>query len=65
MAMTDKQYVIRAAKMMRIDLIAPTKGCPGVIATDWASGFGKNVIDAQDWAHARDQINAYACKRAA
>jgi hypothetical protein len=41
-------------------LIAPTKGCPGVIATDWASGFGKNVIDAQDWAHARDQINAYA-----
>jgi hypothetical protein len=62
--MTDKQYVTRAAKMMKLDLIAPTRACPGIIATAWVNGFGKNVIDAQNWPQAREQINTYARQRA-
>lgn len=63
--MTDRQYVIRAAKMMKLTLIVPTRGCPGILAHDWSTGFGKSVIDAQNWADARAQLNAFAQKRAA
>lgn len=62
--MTDKQYVIRAAKMMGIDLSIPTRGNPGILATHWVNGFGKNVIDAATWAEAKEQINKYAQQRA-
>jgi hypothetical protein len=63
--MTDKEYVIRAAKQMNVDLIKPTRGLKDIIGTDWSSGFGKSVIDAQNWADARAQLNAFAQKRAA
>jgi hypothetical protein len=62
--MSDKDYVIRAAKQMKVDLIKPTRGCPGIIGTDWTSGFGKSVIDAQDWSEARKQLNTFAQQRA-
>lgn len=61
--MTDKQYVLRAAKTMNVDVIAPTRGCPGIIATDWAAK-GKSVIDAATWSEARAQLNAYQQQRA-
>ena len=63
--MTDKQYVVRAAKMLNLALIRPTRACPGILAHDWASGFGKRVVDASTWGAARQQINTYAQQRAA
>lgn len=63
--MTNKEYVIRAAKALAIDVIGPTKGCSGIIAMAWIAGFGNLVVDAKNWAQARDQIKAYAHKRAA
>jgi hypothetical protein len=61
--MTDKQYVLRAAKMMNVDVIAPTRGCPGIVGTDW-NAKGKSVIDASTWSEARVQLNAYQKQRA-
>lgn len=61
--MTDKQYVLRAAKMMNVDVIAPTRGCPGIIGTDWVAK-GKSVIDAATWLEAKIQLNAYQRQRA-
>lgn len=61
--MTDKQYVLRAAKMIKVEVIAPTRGNPGIVGTDW-NAKGKNVIDAQTWSEARTQLNAYQQARA-
>ena len=63
--MTDKQYVIRAAKTMKVDLIAPTRGCPGILAYANENNFNKCIVDSMTWAEARTQINAFAKKRAA
>jgi hypothetical protein len=65
--MTDRDYVIRACEMLALDLLKPTKRCPGILATDWnrkVSGVHPCVIDAQTWAQARGQVNAYSRKLA-
>lgn len=62
--MTDRQYVIRACKMARVDLISPTRGNPGILGTYWNNGFGSNVIDAGTWAVAKEQLNKWAMARA-
>lgn len=60
---TEKEYVVRAAKMMSLVLIRPTHACPGILAHDWAGGFGRCVVDATTWGAARQQINAFALQR--
>lgn len=62
--MTDRQYVIRACEMARVDLIKPTRECPGILGTHWYNGFGTNVIDAATWAEARQQLRIWASARA-
>jgi hypothetical protein len=60
--MTDRDYVIRACEMGGINLLKPTKRCPGILATDWnrkVSGVHPCAIDAQTWKQARGQIDAY------
>lgn len=61
--MTDKQYVIRAAEMMKISLIVPKRGNPGILGYVNVNGFNKCVIDAMKWAEAKEQINKYAQSR--
>ena len=63
--MTNQQYVIRAAQTLGLDLLRPTRGAPEVLAYDWSTGKGKCVVEAKNWAEAREQINAYARQRAA
>lgn len=62
--MTDKQYVIRAAEMMGIMLIPPTRACPGILGYVNVNGFNKCVVDAMKWAEAKEQINKYVQQRA-
>ena len=62
--MTDRQYVIRACQMARVDLIPATRDNPGILGTHWYNGFGSNVIDAQNWADAKEQLNKWAMDRA-
>lgn len=58
--MTDKQYVIRAAKIKGFDVMLPTRKAPGILIYHWVNGKGSCVVDAKDWKEARVQINAYA-----
>jgi hypothetical protein len=58
--MTDKQYVMLAAEIMKITLIVPTRGNPGIIGYVNIKGFNKCVVDATNWAEAKAQINNYA-----
>lgn len=61
--MTDRQYTMRAAQMKGLDLIKPTKECPGIIAYNMKQkdqrGIYPCIIDAKTWAEARDQLNNY------
>ena len=61
--MTDKQYVVRAAQLKGLSLLRPTKGSPGILATDYnnkdARGLFPCVIDASNWEQARAQFNAF------
>lgn len=59
--MTNRQYVIEACKRAGIDLCKPTKASPEII------GFtnGRIIIDALKWEDARQQLAAWAVKRAA
>lgn len=63
--MTSKEYVVRAANVLNLDLIAPTRGNPGVLAYANINSFNKCVVDALTWADARAQINVFAQQRAA
>ena len=61
--MTDREYVIRACQMKRLDLLKPTKGNPGVVAYDMrnknAHGVYPCIIEANNWQEARKQIDAH------
>lgn len=61
---TDRQYVERAAQMMGVNLMPPTKKAPGILGMHWVKGFGYCVVDAETWADARKQIDTYAHQRA-
>lgn len=61
--MTSKQYVIRAAQMMKIMMILPKRGNPGILGYVDVNGYNKCVIDAQKWDEAKEQINQYAQTR--
>lgn len=62
--MTNSQYVIRTAQMMKLSIIKPSRADKGILVHDWSTGFGKIVVDTKDWAVARTQINAYAMQKA-
>ncbi len=61
--MTNQQYVCQAAKIQGLSLIKPTRINPGIIAYDFSKkddrGVFPCVIDAADWAQARQQINMF------
>jgi hypothetical protein len=60
--MTNAQYVVRAAQIKGLSLIKPTKGNPGILAIDYnnkSGGVHTLVIDAQNWAQAKQQIDNY------
>ena len=61
--MTPRAYVIRACQMLKVELVKPTKGCPGILGTHYVNGFGHNVIDAQTWAEAKTQLEEWRVKR--
>ncbi len=60
---TDKDYVVRVADMKRLDLMKPTRACPGVLVYDMrnkdARGVYPCVIDAKTWTEAKEQLIAY------
>ena len=62
--MNDKQYVVRAAKMMKLDLFPATRSNKDILAYAKINGFNKCVVDAQNWQQAREQINKFAQQRA-
>ena len=57
--MTPRTYVIRACQMLKIELVKPTKGCPGILGTHWHNGFGSHVIDANTWEEAKKQVDTW------
>jgi len=61
--MTNAQYVVRAAQLIGLSLVKPTKGNPGIVAYDFNNrnerGVFPCVIDADTWEQARAQINNY------
>lgn len=61
---SDRQYVIRACQMLKVDLLKPTRHAPGILATSWVNGFGHSVIDASTWGEARTQLDSWRMKRA-
>jgi hypothetical protein len=64
--MNDRDYVIRACQMKKLDLIKPKRGLPGVIVYDFnVKPVAPCVVDAANWKVAREQINAYFMKEAA
>lgn len=63
--MTAKEFVTRNCQQRKLALIKPTRACPGILAHDWSTGFGKCVIDAGTWAEAKDQLVKWAKARSA
>lgn len=63
---TSREYVIRACAVLRLDLIAPKRGNPGILAYDFSvKPCAPCVIDALTWDDARKQLDAYNRTRAA
>lgn len=62
--MNDRDYVIRACQIKGLDLMKPKRGNPGILAYNQDKPVSRCVIDAQKWAEAREQINAYYQKEA-
>lgn len=54
-----KEYVLRACTLLKIDLHKPTKKSPGILGMKWEGKKGSVVIDADDWAIAKQQLEAW------
>lgn len=57
--MTDREYVIRAAKTKGYAVHLPTRAAPEILVMHWVNGKGAIVTDAPNWKEARAAINAY------
>lgn len=62
--LTPREYVIRGCAALKLDLIAPKRGNPGILAYDFGvKPCAPCVIDALTWDDARQQLDAYNRQR--
>jgi hypothetical protein len=57
--MTDRQYVIRAAQLKGVSIIPATRQAPDILGMVDVGSTYKIVVDAKNWAEAREQINKF------